>query len=123
MNLVSYLADDSELGHGVANAEEGVDGLGLLANGGLVNLERQPVMGKVRLHLVAIKAEDVLVRHGQNASPLLVAIGQPWVLDVKDAIHKGEVVGDLLVTLDVEALRRLRDGCFEIRHGDKRVAN
>lgn len=81
-----------------------------------MNLELQAVVLKVLLHLGSIHAVDILVRDCKHSAPLLVAIGQLSVCQIKDAINESEVVGDLLVTLDMEALGSLRDGGLEIRH-------
>jgi hypothetical protein len=58
-----FLADDSELIHGIHDAEERVDGLGLLADHGFVDLQLEPVVVEVLLHLLAIDVEDVQVHH------------------------------------------------------------
>lgn len=81
-----------------------------------MDLQSQAVVGEVPLHLVTVEPENVLVCDGKNATPRLVTLGQAGVMDVEDPIDEGEVVGDLLVAFDVEALGRLRDGCLEVRH-------
>lgn len=73
-------------------------------------------MLEVLLHTLAIDAKDVFVGDGQDTAPFFVTVGQAGVVDVEDAIHKSKVVLDFLVTLNVEPLRGLTDGCFEVRH-------
>lgn len=108
------LADDTELSHGIHNAQKSVHGLGLLANHGLVDGEWEVVVVKVRLHLLAIDVEDVQIHNSKAAAPALIAAGEVVVLGVKDSIEEREVILDLLITLDVEAVLRLNDGSLEV---------
>ena len=87
-----YLAIDSELRHGVHNAQEGGDRLSLFTNFGLVQLEIEVVVIEVLLNLLAVDIEHIEVSDGQNSSPTLVAVGQLSILNVEDTIEKGEVV-------------------------------
>lgn len=111
-----FFSVDSEFVHGVDNAEKGLDGLGLLADHGLVNGKLELVVVKVLLHLGAVDVKDVGVHDSQSAAPSLVALGELRVLLVEDTIEEGEVVFDLLVTLDVETIFGLLDGSVEVRH-------
>jgi hypothetical protein len=95
-------AIDSEISHGIYDTQEGRHGLGLLANLGLVSYEFDSMMFEVVLHLLAIDVVDVLVGDGKTSSPFLVAVGEVLVVDIEDSINEGEIVLDLLVTLNVE---------------------
>lgn len=86
-----------------------------------MNLQSESEVSEVTLHFLPIETVYILICHGQNAPPWLVAIGQPWVLNVEDAVDELEVVGDLLIAFNVEALRRLSDGCLEVRHGQCKI--
>lgn len=58
-----YLAIDSELRHGVHYAQESGDGLGLLTNLGLVDLEIEVVVVEILLDLFAIDVVNIEVCH------------------------------------------------------------
>ena len=88
------LADDTELGHRVDNAQQCVHGLGLLADHGLVDLQLQLVVVEVLLHLVTVKVVDVQIHDRKSAAPSLVAVGELLVLRVEYAIKECEVVFD-----------------------------
>lgn len=66
------------------------------------------VVVEVGLHVFAIDIVDVQVHNGEATAPSLVAVGKLRVGGVEDAIHEGEVIFDLLVTLDVEAVSSSR---------------
>ena len=93
------LADDTEVGHGVHDAQEGIDGLGLLSDPGLVDLELQLVVVEVLLHLLSVQVVDVQVHDGKSAAPTLVAVGKLLVLRVEHAIKECEVVFDCSKTV------------------------
>jgi len=95
-------AIDSKFGHGIYDTQEGRHGLGLLANLGLVSYEFDSMMFEVILHLLAVNVVNVLIGDGQTSAPLLVAVGEVLVVDIKDSINEGKIVLDLLVALDVE---------------------
>ena len=113
-NKDRLLADDTEVGHRVNDAEKSLNRLGLLTNHGLVNGQRQVVVVEVCLHLLAVDVEDVQVHDSKGTAPSLVAVGKLRVGGVENAVHEGEVIFDLLVTLDVEAGLGLGNGSFEV---------
>lgn len=108
------LADDTKVSHRVNDAEKSLHGLGLFANHGFVDGQGQVVVVKVLLHLVTIDVEDVQVHDGQTPAPALIALGQIVVGRVEDAIEEGEVVFNLLVPLDMEAVLGLDDGSLQV---------
>lgn len=110
------LAVDTELVHRVNDAQEGVHGLGLLANHGLVDGKLELVVVEVLLDLVSVDIEDVGVHDGQGSAPALVAVGKLAVLGVKDTVHELEVVLDLLIASDVETSLGLLDSSGQVRH-------
>lgn len=112
----THLSEDSELVHGVNNGQEGVDRLGLLSNHCLVHIELNVVMVEVALHGLAVKIEDIGVHDSQTTTPLLVAVRKVAACRIKDIVNEGEVVFNLLVALNVEALASLGDGGLEVRH-------
>lgn len=118
-----FLSVDTKLGHRVHDAQEGLDALGLLANHRLVDAEVDLVVVKVLLHGVAVDVEDVQVHDGQAAAPFGVTVGQVTAADIEDVVDEAEVVLDLLVTLDVEAVWAFRHGCFQVRHGEDRTGS
>lgn len=71
-------------------------------------------MVEVLLHLLAIDVEDVQIHNSKAASPALVALGELGVLSVEYSIEEREVVFDLLVTLDMEAVLGLDDRSLEV---------
>ena len=95
-------AIDSEVSHGIHDTQEGRHGLGLLANLGLVSYEFDSMMLEVVLHLLAIDVVDILISDSQTSSPLLVAVGEILIVDIEYSINEGEIVFDLLVTLNME---------------------
>jgi len=111
-----FFSVNSELVHGVDNTEKGLDGLGFLANHGLVDGKLKLVVVKVLLELSTVNIKDVGIHDGQSAAPSLVALSELRVLLVENTIEEGEVVLDLLVTLDVETSFGLLDGSVEVRH-------
>lgn len=108
------LADDTKLGHRIHNTQKSVHGLGFLANHGLVDREREVVVVKVCLHVLAIDVENVQIHNSKAAAPALIAVGKVVVLGVKDSIEEREVILDLFVTFDVEAVLRLNDGSLKV---------
>jgi hypothetical protein len=110
------LAVDTELVHRVNDAQEGVNGLGLLADHGLVDGKLELVVIEVLLDLVSVDIEDVGVHDGQSSAPTLVAVGELAVLGVEDTVEELEVIFDLLVTRDVETSLGLLDSSVHIRH-------
>lgn len=74
-----------------------------------MDLEVQSVMLEVFLDLFAVDVVDIQVRHRQDAAPTLVAFGELRVLLVEDTVEEGKVVGDLLVSVHVEAILGLND--------------
>lgn len=110
------LAVDTKLVHRVNDAQEGVHGLGLLANHGLVDEKLEFVVVEVLLDLVSVDIEDVGVHDGQGSAPALVAVGKLAVLGVKDTVHELEVVLDLLIASDVETSLGFLDGSGQVRH-------
>ena len=111
-----YLAIDSELGHGIHNAQEGGDRLCLLTDLGLVYFELEPVVFKVLLDLLSVYIVYIQVCDSQHSAPMFVALSQLWVPWVEDAVQESEVVGDLLVPVDMEAVLGLQNRCSEVRH-------
>ena len=111
-----YLAIDAKLRHGVHNAQESGNRLCLLTNLGLVHFELEPVVLEIFLDLLSIDIEDIEVCHGQDTAPTLVAVGQLGVLWIENAVKEGEVVRDLLVAINMEAVLCLGHGGSEIRH-------
>lgn len=85
-----------------------------------MNLELNLVVVKVPLHLGPVEVEDVEVHDGQAALPSRVALGELRVLDAEDAVEELEVVLDLLVARDGEALLGGLDGGFHVGHGGLR---
>lgn len=83
-----------------------------------MDVELDLVVVKVLLHRLAIDVENVHVHDGQAATPLLVAVGEIGSAGVEDIVDEGEVVLDLLVTFDVEAVRSLVDCSLKIRHDE-----
>lgn len=73
-------------------------------------------MVAVLLEILSVLLKDVGVHDGQDTSPALVALGEVILLDVKDVVEKGKVVLDLLVSLNVETLGRLRHGGTHVGH-------
>ena len=100
---MSYLPEDSKLGHGINDAQESVDGLCFLADHRLVDVKLDLVMVEISLHLLAIDVEDIVVHDGKAAAPSLVAGRQLAAPGIKDPINEGEIIFDLLVALNVEA--------------------
>lgn len=112
------LVRHTEFGHGVHNAQESIDRLGLLADHGCVDLELQTMVFKVLLHLLAVDIVDVHVHDSKASSPAREAFCEVTLLLVKDTVDEAEVVFDLLVALDVETLLGLRNGGLHVRHFD-----
>jgi hypothetical protein len=110
------LAVDTELVHRVNDAQEGVNGLGLLANHGRVDGKLELVVVEVLLDLVSVDIEDVGIHDSQDSAPTLVAVGELAVLGAEDTIKELEVIFDLLVTRDVETSLGLLDGSVHVRH-------
>lgn len=102
--LPTNLSIDSELVHGINDAQQGVNGLGFLANHSLVDIEIDVVMVEIGLHLLAIQIEDVHVHDSQATTPSFVAVGKISLAGVKDAVDEGKVIFNLLVALDVKAI-------------------
>ena len=112
----THLANNAELRHGVADAKEGFDRLGLFADGSLVNLQVQIVVSEILLHLLSVDVVDVLVHDGQYAPPFCIAVCEVAVGFIEDAIHEGEVVLDFLVPLYMKPMLGLGDVSLEIGH-------
>lgn len=108
----------TEFGHGVYNAQESLNRLGLLADHSLVDLELQTMVVEVLLHLLAVDIVDVHVHDSKASSPALEAVCEVALLLVKDTVDKAEIVFDLLVALDVETGLGLRNGGLHVRHFD-----
>jgi hypothetical protein len=115
-NQDGLLAVDTELVHRVNDAQESVNGLGLLANHGLVDGKLKLVVVKVGLDLISERVEDVGIHDSQHSAPTLVAVGQLAVLGVENAIKELKVVLDLFVSRDVETSLGLLDGSVHVRH-------
>ena len=98
----AYLPVDPEFCHGIHDTQERRNGLRLLPDLGLVHLELQSIVLKIPLDLFAIYVVHVQVRDSQDASPMLVAVGQLRVLWIKHAIQEGEIVRNLLVAVNME---------------------
>lgn len=81
-----------------------------------MNLQVKTVVLKVLFDLLSVHIVDIEIRHGQDAPPMAIAVRQLGVLDIENAVEECEVVGDLLISLYVEALLRLGHGCLEVRH-------
>lgn len=111
----------TELGHRVNNAEEGLHGLGLLANHGLVDLELNVVVVEVVLELLAVDVEDVGVHDRQTAVETCELLCKAIVVLVEDVLGEAEVVLDLLVALNVETVGGLHDLGRHIRHDERLV--
>ena len=123
MRKISNLAVDSELGHGVNNAQKGRYGLRLFANLGLVDPQFKAVMAKVPLHLFSIDVIYVQISHRKDTTPARITIGYATVLDVEYAVDKREVVFDLLISLNVEAGLGFQDSGLEVRHFEEAENN
>ena len=111
----------TELGHRVDNAEQGLNGLCLLANHGLVDLELNVVVVEVVLQLLSVDVEDVGVHDRQTAVEAGELLCEAIVVLVKDVLSKAEVVLDLLVALNVETVGGLHDLGRHIRHDERLV--
>lgn len=74
------------------------------------------VVVEVGLHLLAVEVEDVQVHDGEAALPARVAVGQLTVLGVEDAVEELEVIFDLLVAADGEAVLGRLDRGFHVGH-------
>lgn len=83
-----------------------------------MDFECHPVVVEILLNFFPVQIEDIQVHDRKAAAPTLVAVCKLRVVDFEDAIEKGEVVLNLLITLDVEAARSFGDGSFEVRHWD-----
>jgi hypothetical protein len=86
-----------------------------------VKLKVDAVVLKVPLHLLAIDIVDVDICYGETSLPALVAVGNVWVVEIKDTIDEGKIVFDLFVSLNMEAGVTGQGCCrldcgFEIRH-------
>jgi hypothetical protein len=114
--LAAYLSVDAELVHRVYNTEQSLDGLGLLANHCLVNVQVNVVVVEVGLHLLAVEVKDVHVHDGQATAPSLVAVGKVLVASIEDVVDEGEVIFDLLVARDMKAGGCLDNGSLKVRH-------
>lgn len=88
----TYLPIDAELCHRIHDTQKSWDGLGLLSNLCLVNLELQSVVLEVSLNLLAVNVVDVQIRDSQYTSPPLVAFSQLRILGIEDAIEEGKVI-------------------------------
>ena len=70
------------------------------------------MMVEVLSQLGTIQSVHVLVHHRKTAAPFLVALRQFIVRSAEYIIDEGEIVFDLFVALDMEAVRPLLDrGC------------
>lgn len=81
-----------------------------------MNLEIELVMIEVSLHLLAIDIVDVHIHDSEAASPFLVAIGEVGFGRIEYVVDEREVIFNLLVPLNVEAVGGLINSGFEIRH-------
>jgi len=81
-----------------------------------MDLELKLVVLEILLHLLAIYFVDIIVRYGENTAPPFIALGELRILGVKNAVHKSEVIFDLLVPLNMEAVLRLGNGSIKVRH-------
>lgn len=81
-----------------------------------MDLKLQPVVLEVSLDLLAIHIVDIHICDGQHSAPMLVAVSQLGVFRVENSIEEGEVVGDSLVAINMEAILCLNDRCSEVRH-------
>lgn len=81
-----------------------------------MNLELKVVVAEVVLKLLTIQVENVQVHDSQASLPASKAVSQLTVLLVEDTIEEGEVVLDLLVSLNVETGLGLGDGSLKVRH-------
>lgn len=111
-----YLPIDAELCHGIYDTQESGNSLGLLADLGLVYLELEAVMFKVVFDLVTVYVVHVQIGDSQHTAPAFVAFSKLRVLWVEYTIEESEVVGYLLVAVDVESILGLQDRCSEVRH-------
>lgn len=119
MGQSTHFAVDTEIVHGVNDAQESGHRFYLLADFGLVEPQFDAMMVKVLLHVLPINIVNVLVGDGQATAPFLVTIGKIVVLGVENTVNKGKVILDLLIPSDMEAIvarrsLRLRDGCFHV---------
>ena len=114
--VVTYLTVNPKFRHGIDNAEKGGDGFSLLPNLGLVQLECEAVMLKVRLNLLAVYVEHIQIGNGQDSPPMFIAVGKLRIGLVKNTIKKGEVIRDLFISLHVKAVLGFHDGSVHIRH-------
>jgi len=110
------LSVDTELVERLDKREESVNALCLLTNHGLVHDKLNLVMIEVLLHLLAVDIENIHVHHCETSSPSLVAFSKITLAWFEDIVNEREVVLNLLVTLYVEALGRLRHGSLQVRH-------
>jgi hypothetical protein len=111
----------TELGHRINNAEEGLHGLGLLADHGLVNLQLNVVVVEVVLQLLAVDVVNVGVHDSQAAVETLELLCKTIVVLVKDVLGEAEVVLDLLVALNVETVGGLYDLSRHVGHDERLV--
>lgn len=104
-----YLSIDAEFRHGIDDAQEGWNGLGLFSNLGLVDLQIQIVMLEVLLNLLSIDIEYIHVGNRQDTAPFLVAFCKLTVFDIENSVQESEVVRDLLIPVHMEAVLGLKD--------------
>lgn len=105
-----------KLVHGIDNAHQCLNSLGLFPNHGLVHLELDAVVVAVGLQLPPVEVENVEVHDGQAPLPPIVALGQLAIFDVEDAVEELKVVLDLFVAAHGEAPGCGLDGCLHVGH-------
>ena len=79
-----------------------------------MHLELEVVVLEIFFNLFTVHVVHIQVRDSQYSAPALVAFSQLRVLRVENAIKKGEVVGYLLIAIDMESILGLQDRCSEV---------
>jgi hypothetical protein len=86
-----------------------------------MNLELNPMIIEISLHLLPVYFVDVEVCDSQAPIPSFVTISKVAILDIEDAIDEGEVVFDLLISFNMKSSMArggfgLFHSCFKVRH-------
>ncbi len=115
-NQDRFLSVHAKLVHRVDYTEQGIHVLGLLANLSLMEHKTDAMMVKVTLHQRTIQFIHVEIHYSQTALPSLIALGQLRIGDVKDSVQEFEIILNLLISADREALLGGLDRSLEVRH-------
>lgn len=73
-------------------------------------------MFEIGFDLVTVHVVHVQVGDGQHTAPAFVAFGKLRVLWVEYAVEESEVVGYLLVAVNMESILGLQNRCSKVRH-------